>query len=90
MHVLIPAMIIGLIPAYIASQKGRSFILWWFFGAMLFIVALPVSIIIKPDEHLIALKKGLIQCPHCAEWVRKDARVCRYCNRELDRPPIDI
>jgi hypothetical protein len=23
-------------------------------------------------------------CPHCAELVRKAARICRYCQRELD------
>jgi cytochrome c-type biogenesis protein len=31
---------LGLIPAYIASRKGRNFFDWWFFGAGLFPVAL--------------------------------------------------
>jgi hypothetical protein len=39
--------ILGLIPAFIARNKGRSFFDWWVFGAGLFPIALPVSLIIK-------------------------------------------
>ncbi len=35
--------LIGLIPAFIAGSKGHNFLGWWIFGAMLFIVALPVA-----------------------------------------------
>lgn len=42
----IPALL-GLIPANIAKNKGRSFGLWWFYGFMLFIVALPHSILMQ-------------------------------------------
>ncbi len=38
---------LGLIPAFIASRKGRSFWLWWLYGWMLFIVALIHSLVIK-------------------------------------------
>ena len=37
---LIIAAFLGLLPAVIAQLKGRSFVLWWFYGWMLFIVAL--------------------------------------------------
>jgi hypothetical protein len=47
---LIIAAIIGLIPATIASKKGRNFFAWWFFGFALFIVALPSAIIMKREE----------------------------------------
>lgn len=42
--------ILGLIPAAIASRKGRNFFDWWFFGTSLFPIALPMAIIIKPQE----------------------------------------
>src|SRR5258706_2044277 len=42
------ASILGLIPAYIAHRKGRSFGLWWIYGAMLFIIALFHSLMLKP------------------------------------------
>jgi hypothetical protein len=41
MEIFVLAILIGLIPAAIAQSKGRSFAAWWFYGAMLFIVALP-------------------------------------------------
>ncbi len=41
--------LLGLIPAVIASRKGRSFFDWWFFGASLFPIALPMAIRIKPE-----------------------------------------
>ena len=37
--VLAIAAVLGLIPANIAKSKGHSFGLWWFYGWMLFIVA---------------------------------------------------
>ena len=45
---LVIAAFLGLIPANIAKNKGRSFGLWWFYGWMLFIVALPHALLM-PD-----------------------------------------
>ncbi len=47
--VLVAAILLGLIPAAIASKKGRNFFDWWFFGASLFPIALPVALLIKPN-----------------------------------------
>ena len=87
MEVLIIAAIIGVIPAAIASGKGRSFVLWWFFGAMLFIIALPASLIIKKDEKAVERQQlgngDLKKCHACAELVKSEASVCRYCGAAL-------
>lgn len=40
--------LLGLIPAFIAQKKGRSFIDWWLFGAALWPVAIPAALLIKP------------------------------------------
>jgi hypothetical protein len=82
MELLIGCVLIGLIPAAIAHNKGYSFIVWWFFGAALFIVALPVALCLKRLHN----EKTERKCPACMEWVNRDARVCRYCRSEL--PPI--
>lgn len=50
MEILIIAALIGIIPAFIAQKKGYSFGLWWFYGAALFIIALPHALIMKPAE----------------------------------------
>jgi hypothetical protein len=37
---LVVAALLGLIPAFIAQSKGRSFGGWWLYGFLLFIVAI--------------------------------------------------
>lgn len=39
----------------------------------------------KANETRDAAGKDAKQCPHCAEWVKAEAKICRYCQREL--PP---
>jgi hypothetical protein len=86
MSLLLIVILIGLIPAKIASDKGRSFVGWWFYGSALFIIALPHSLMISPDAKALEqqqLAEGLKQCRHCAELIKSDANVCRYCGRDL-------
>ncbi len=83
---LLTALCIGIIPAYIAKTKGRSFGLWWFYGTALFIIALPIALIMKPNKVFLErqqLANGMKKCPFCSEIIRGDAIVCRYCGREV-------
>jgi thiol:disulfide interchange protein len=52
--------LLGLIPAYIAHQKGRQFIDWWFFGSLLFPIALPYAIMLKPISDENQLSEGQV------------------------------
>ena len=80
------AAVLGLLPAFIARRKGRSFGAWWFYGAALFIVAIIHVLVISPNEDAIQateLAAGKKRCPYCAEFVQGAARVCKHCGRDI-------
>ena len=49
-ELILTGALIGVIPGMIAQRKGHSFFVWWFFGAMVFIFALPAALILKPNK----------------------------------------
>jgi hypothetical protein len=74
--------------AAIARSKGRS--AWGYFWISFFITpvlgillawALPV-VKDRRDEDLLASPLNK-KCPFCAEVIKGEARVCRFCGREL-------
>ncbi|MEX0498238.1 zinc ribbon domain-containing protein [Raoultella terrigena] len=86
MEILIICAIIGCIPAAIASSKGRSFFVWWVYGALLFIVALIHSLVIKKDIRAFEksqLDEGLVKCPFCAEIIKPEAIKCKHCGSDV-------
>lgn len=59
LEVLGLAAALGLLPGAIASRKGYSFWLWWFYGWMLFIVALPHSLLLpNRKKRMLAASQG--------------------------------
>ena len=86
MELLLICAVLGCIPAAIASNKGRSFIEWWIYGALLFIVALIHSLLIRKDHSALERAQaieGLVKCPYCAEMVKPEAVKCKHCGSDI-------
>lgn len=83
-------MALCIIAAVIASNKGRSglgfFLLALFLSPLVGIIA---ALVAGPNTANVEQKQidsgGHRKCPHCAELVKTDAKVCKHCGRDV--PP---
>lgn len=70
-----------------AGSRGRSRVGWFLYGLLLWPVAL-VHVLVAAPRAAVLERRALAdprnrKCPFCAEIVKREARVCRHCSREL-------
>jgi hypothetical protein len=75
--------LLSLLGAYVASQKGRSGVAFWFLGfAFSFLIALLVAIGLPKVENYSSqpsTKYSHKKCPQCAEQILVEAAKCKHC-----------
>jgi hypothetical protein len=69
---------LALLPAFMASQKGRSFLVWWIYGVLLFPVALVHALLLG-----VSFASGTKSCGFCRMKVSVTATHCPRCGHEF-------
>ncbi len=86
MWIIVFWLIMGVIVGMIAVSKGRSGFLWFLYGLLIWPIALVHALLVsKPVEsdQVRAEREGRRACPHCAELIKGEAKVCPFCRRDV-------
>ena len=88
--VIIFAIIFSIIGGLVANHKNHSVIGWvllcFFFG----LLPLLILLVIPEKNNSIQKANDTKKCPFCAEEIKQEAIICRFCGKEINNSEIVI
>lgn len=90
--VLVGWVLLVVVVGGIAHEQGRS---WVSYGLLAIVFSPLVAVAVlallphtQAELETVAKRDPLLRrCPHCAEFVKREASVCRYCHRAIESLP---
>jgi hypothetical protein len=97
MELVVLWLFFAVLTPIVATAKGRSGVGWFLLGLVFGLLALIVVVVLpslKPPEQPVKpirttvdpepdSSTGLKRCPNCAEEIRAEAKLCRFCQTEF-------
>lgn len=87
MEFLVIWSIMAGVVAMVAVSKGRTGWKWFLYGFAIWPIAL-VHILVTHRSTVVVEARAIqagqaVKCPHCAELIKPEALVCRFCSRDV-------
>lgn len=91
MTIVIIWIAFGVVGAMISDRKGNSGCAGFALGVLLGPIGLLISFFSADNAPERERRQGNTRkCPHCAEYVKPDARFCKHCGKPLGGSDFDI
>jgi hypothetical protein len=90
---IVQAVIFAVFGSFIANEKHRNSIVWFFLCFFFSFLAILALIAVPKVEHETLVDKTSAQavCPFCKEEIKPDAIICKHCRSDLSKTkPITL